>query len=126
MNATILLYMYEKTEMISYKNIYIQSYVVRIISYKESNDLRIIILENIYFKYRFFFNISCIKLFLIIILFLGNFFQMTRKEFNVDLVQCVSIIFYSIYLSVYLFIYIYLSNDILKFIFIFYFVFNLL
>lgn len=57
MNATILLYMYEKTEMISYKNIYIQSYVVRIISYKESNDLRIIILENIYFKYRFFFLI---------------------------------------------------------------------
>lgn len=55
MNATILLYIYEKTEMISYKNIYIQSYVVRIISYKESNDLRIIILENIYFKYRFFF-----------------------------------------------------------------------
>lgn len=55
MNA--LLYMHEKTEMINYKNIYIQSYAVRIILYKESlyKDLRIVILENICFKYRFFF-----------------------------------------------------------------------
>lgn len=55
MNA--LLYMHEKTEMINYKNTYIQSYAVRIILYKESlyKDLRIVILENICFKYRFFF-----------------------------------------------------------------------
>lgn len=56
MNALIL-YMHEKTEMINYKNTYIQSYAVRIILYKESlyKDLRIVILENICFKYRFFF-----------------------------------------------------------------------
>lgn len=55
MNA--LFYMHEKTEMINYKNTYIQSYAVRIILYKESlyKDLRIVILENICFKYRFFF-----------------------------------------------------------------------
>lgn len=55
MNA--LLYMHEKTEMINYKNTYIQSYAVRIILYKESlyKNLRIVILENICFKYRFFF-----------------------------------------------------------------------
>lgn len=50
MNA--LLYMHEKTEMINYKNTYIQSYAVRIILYKESiyKDLRIVILENITYK----------------------------------------------------------------------------
>lgn len=54
MNA--LLYMHEKTEMINYKNTYIQSYAVRIILYKESlyKDLRIVILENICFKCFFF------------------------------------------------------------------------
>lgn len=56
MNA-LMLYMHEKTEMINYENTYIQSYAVRIILYKESiyKDLRIVILENICFKHRFFF-----------------------------------------------------------------------
>lgn len=54
MNALIL-YMYEKIEMIKNdKNTYVQFYTIQIISYKEFNDLSIIILKHVRFKHCFF------------------------------------------------------------------------